>query len=180
MSALSVHLNREKPRDVDGPTSFSASQPFDIALENHGDGANVHLQLDETLSTVAQLGKRELRVGPGATKHVRVDVGAVEEAVSGQLTITLGYGVSTVKTTVTVEPPAPEAYDITVDESLGTPQRPAEPRRPEARTLALLSLAGLALFAAVAVVLTVDSTVVLGAAVTVAVVAIVGVVAALY
>ena len=180
MSALSVHLNREKPREVDAPASFSASQPFDIALQNHGDAANVHLQLDDSLSGVAQLGKRELRVGPGETKHVRVEAEAVEQAVAGQLTVTLGYGVSTAKTTVTVEPPEPETYDITVDESLGTPQRSESPRRPEARTLALLSLAALALLAAVAVALTVDSTFVLGAAVAVAVVSVVGVVAALY
>lgn len=180
MSALSVHLNREKPREVDAPASFRADEPFDIALENHGDAANVHLQLDDTLSAVAHLGKRELRVGPGETKHVRVDAEAVKEAVSGQLTVTLGYGVSTGTTTVTVAPPEPDTYDITVDESLGTPQRTEAPRRPEARTLALLSLAGLALLSAVAVALTVESTLVLGAAAVVAVVAAVGVVAALY
>jgi len=180
VSALSVHLNREKPREVDAPASFSASQPFDIALQNHGDAANVHVQLDDALSAVAHLGKRELRVGPDETKHVRVDVDAVEEPVSGTLTVSVGYGVSTATVTVTVEPSEPEEFDITVDESLGTPQRSAEPRRPEARTLALLSLAALALLAATAVALTVDSTVVLGAAVTVAVVTVVGVVAALY
>lgn len=180
MSALSVHLNREKPREVDVPSSFSASQPFDVAIQNHGDAANVHLQLDDALSSVAHLGKRELRVGPDETKHAHVDVAAVEEPVSGTLTVSVGYGVATATTTLTVEPPQPEEHDITIDESLGTPQRTEEPRRPEALTLALLSLAGLALLAAVAVALTVESTIVLGAAVAVAVVTVGGVVAALY
>ena len=180
MSALSVHLNREKPREVDAPASFSATQPFDVALENHGDGAEVHVQLDDSLSAVTRLGKRELRVGPGETKHVRATVGAVEEPVTGQLTVSVGYGVATATTTVTVEPPQPEEYDITIDESLGTPRQQPASRRPPARTVALFVLAGTALLAAVAVALTVQNTVVLGAAVAVAVIAVVGVIAALY
>jgi hypothetical protein len=181
VSALSVHLNREKPREVDAPASFTGHRQFDIALENHGDSAAVHVQLDDALSAVAQLGTHELRVGPGETKHVRVTVGAADEPVTGELTITLGYGVSTGKTTVTLEPSQPEEHTVTVDESLGSPrQQTKRRRRPKPRTLGLLAFAGVALLVAIAVALTVESTVVLGAAVLVAVIAIVGVVAALY
>lgn len=180
MSALSVHLNREKPRDVDAPATFTATEPFDIALENHGDSSHVHVQLDERLSSVARLAKREQRVTEGATTHVHVTVETLDEPVTGELSISLGYGAATGKTIVTVEQPQQEESDIAVDESLGTPQQPTEPRGPSVRMLALLALAGGALLSAVAAALTVESPVVLGAAVIVALVAVVGVVVALY
>ena len=178
MTALSVHLNREKPREVDAPVSFTADRPFDIALENHGDSAAIHVQLDDTLSEIAQLGKRELRVGPGETKHVRVTVGAVEQSVTGELTISLGYGVSTGKTTITVEPPQPEEQTIRIDESLGSPRQQTGSSRPNPRTLGLLAFAAIALLVAVGVALAVENTFVLGAAVLVAIIAVVGIVAA--
>lgn len=180
MSALSVHLNREKPREVVAPGSFSAHEPFDIALVNHGDSSRVHVQLDEALSSVARLAEREHRVAEGATEHIRVNAEAVDEPVTGELSISVGYGTATAKTAVTIEPPEQETYDITVDESLGTPQQPAESRTPDIRVLGLLALAGVALLAALAVALTIESTIVLGAAITVALVAVVGVIAALY
>lgn len=180
MSALSVHLNREKPREVVAPASFSAHEPFDIALVNHGDSSRVHVQLDEALTAVARLAEREHRIAGGATEHIRVNAEAVDVPVTGELTITVGYGTATAKTAVTIEPPQQEQYDITVDESLGTPKQPAESRIPEIRVVALIALAGVALLAALAVALTVESALVLGAAVTVAVVAVVGVIAALY
>jgi len=180
VSALSVHLNREKPREVDAPASFDTHRPFDVALENHGDGCHVYVQLDEALSSVARLPQREQRVAQGATEHVRVAVDALDEPVTGELSISLGYGTATAKTTLTVAPPQRGGSGVAVDESLGTPQQPAEPRRPDVRMLALFGLACLALLAAVAVALTVESTVVLGAAATVAVVTVAGVVFALY
>lgn len=180
MSALSVHLNRDKPRDVDAPATFTADRPFDIALENHGDSSTVHVQLGEGLSSVAHLAKREQRVGEGTTNHVRVNVDAVDEPITGELSLSLGYGASTAETQVTVEPPETEEYDITVDESLGTPQQPSESRAPEVRVVALMALAGIALIAALVVALTVQSTVVLVAAIAVGLVATAGMVAALY
>lgn len=180
MSALSVHLNREKPREVVAPASFSAEEPFDIALVNHGDSSRVHVQLDEALSAVARLAEREHRVAEGATEHIHVNAEAVDEPVTGELSISVGYGTATAKTAVTIEPPQQETYEITVDESLGTPQQTDGSRRPDIRVLGLLSLAGVALLAAVAVALTIESPVVLGAAVAVALVAVVGVIAALY
>lgn len=180
MSALSVHLNREKPREVDAPASFTAHRPFDIALENHGDSSTVHVQLDEELSSAVRLAKREQRVGEGETKHIHANVNPVDAPVTGELSLSLGYGASTAKTAVTIEPPQQEEYDIAVDESLGTPQKPADSRTPEIRVLALVGLAGVALLAALAVAVTVQSTVVLVAAVAVALVAVAGVLAAFY
>jgi hypothetical protein len=179
VSALSVHLNRSKPREVDAPASFSARQAFDVALENHGDSSTVHVQLDETLSTVAHLAEREQRVAESATEHIHVTVDAVEAPVTGELSISLGYGTSTAKTSVTVEPPEREEYDISVDESLGTPQKSTGTSMPDIRVLALVGLAGAALSAAVAVALAVKSAVVVGAAVAVAIVAVGGMILAL-
>ncbi|MEF8799848.1 MAG: hypothetical protein V5A38_07595 [Halolamina sp.] len=180
MSALSIHLNREKPREVVAPASFEANRPFDIALQNHGDRSRVHVQLDGALSAVARLAEREHHIAEGTTEHIHVNAEAVDEAVTGELSISVGYGAATGKTEVTIEPSRQEASDITVDESLGTPQQPAESWRPDVRVLALIALAGVALLAALTVALTVESAIVLGAAVIVAVVAVVGMVAAFY
>lgn len=180
MSALSVHLNREKPREVVAPASFRAHEPFDIALVNHGDSSRVHVQLGDALSSVARLSEREHRIAEGETAHIRVHAGTVDEPVTGDLSISVGYGTATGTTEVTIEPPRQEQTEILVDESLASPQQPAESWRPDIRELALLTLAAVALGAALVVAITVESALVLGAAVTVALVAVGGVIAALY
>lgn len=178
MPALSVHLNRERPRAIDAPASYVADGPFDVALENHGDGSHVHVQLDEALSRVARLRDGSQYVGGGATGHLRVDTRHVEEPVSGELTVAVGYGAETAAVGVRVEPSRASGYGIDVDERLGRPR--VEERGPlDAEALALLALAGVALLAALAVAVTVESTVVVAAAAVVALLSVGGVVAAL-
>lgn len=178
MSALSVHLNREHPRDIDAPASFVADGPFDVALENHGAGSHVHVQLDETLSRVARLRDSSEYVGGGGTARIGVDTRSVEEPVTGELTVSAGYGAETETVEVRVEPSRAAGYGIDVDEELAQPQDEGW-SRPDAETLALLSLAGVALLAAVAVAVSVESTVVVAASAFVALITIVGVVLAL-
>lgn len=178
MSALSVHLNRGGPRDIDAPASFVADEPFDVALENHGAGSHVHLQLDDTLSGVARLRADSTYVDRNSTDHIGVDTRSVEEPVSGTLTISAGYGNETRTVDLRIEPSRAEGYGIDVDEELAQPQN-EEWSRPDAETLALLGLAALALLAAVAVAVSVQSTAVVAASAFVALVTVVGVVVAL-
>ncbi|GAB7095859.1 hypothetical protein JCM30237_30130 [Halolamina litorea] len=178
MSALSVHLNRERPRDIDAPASFVADGPFDVAVENHGGGSHVHVRLDETLSRVARLRDGSQYVGGDGIGHLRVDTRSIETPVTGTLTISVGYGAETATVEVRVEPSRESGYGIDVDDDLGTPQiEQREP--PDAETVALLSLAGVALLAAAAVAVSVGSTVVVAAAAFVALITVVGVVLAL-
>ncbi|MFW5939035.1 MAG: DUF7524 family protein [Halolamina sp.] len=178
MSALSVYLNREQPREIDAPASFVADEPFDVAFENHGTGAHVHVQLDEALASVARVRDGSTYVGSGATAHVTVETGQIDEPVRGALTISLGYGNETETVDLRIEPSRAEGYGIDVDESLGTPQI-EDSGPPDAETVALLGLAGVALLVAVGVAMTVQSGVVVAAAAFVALVTVVGVVLAL-
>lgn len=179
MSALSVHLNRGRHRAIEAPASFVADGPFDVAIENHGDGSHVHVQLDEALSGVARLRDGSKYVGSSATGHVRIDTRQVEEPVTGELTISVGYGAQTETVEVRVEPSRAAGYGIDVDERLAEPQTDPSIWPPDAETVALLALAGVALLAAAAVAVNIQSQVVVAAAALVALVTVVGVVVAL-
>lgn len=178
MPALTVHLNRDRLRDVDVPASFVADEPFDVVLENHGEGAHVHVQLDESLSRVARLRTDSRYVEDDATARIGVDTQTVEEPVTGAMTISAGYGAETETVDVRIDPPRADGYGIDVDERLAQPQT-EEREPPDAETLALLALAVVTLLAAGAVAVSVQSTVVVAAAAFVALTTVVGVVVAL-
>lgn len=179
MSALSVHLNRDRPRDIDAPASFVADGPFDVALENHGQGSHVHVKLDESLSRVARLRADSRYVEADATARIGVDTRSVESPITGELTVSVGYGNESRTVELRIEPSRAEGYGIDVDERLADPQPDPSAWPPDAETAGLLALAGIALFAAVAVSFLVESAVVVAAAAFVALVTLVGVVLAL-
>ena len=175
MSALSVRLNRERPRDIDAPASFVADGPFDVAVENHGDASRVHVQVDEALSSAARIDEGDRYVDAGETARIAVDTGTVPEPIEGELSISTGYGAETETVSVRIEP---QGYGVDVDDRLAEP-RTDDRWPPDAETVALLALAGAALLAAGAVAATVGSTLVVAAAAFVALVTLVGVVVAL-
>jgi hypothetical protein len=179
VSALSVHLNRGRHRTLEAPASFVADGEFDVAFENHGDGSHVHVQLDEALSGVARVRDDSEFVESGAVGHVRVNTREVEEPVTGELTITVGYGTETASVEVRIEPARAGGYGIDVDERLAEPQSEPSAWPPDAETVALLALAGAALLAAAAVAVTIQSEIVVAAAALVALITVVGVVVAL-
>lgn len=178
MSALSVHLNREHPRQVDAPASFVADGSFDVAIENHGDGSHVHVRLDEGLSNVARVPDGNRYVDADATGQIRVDTRPVEEPVSGELTISVGYGATTGTVDLRVQPSRASGGGIDVDERLAQPQS-ADTTPPDPETIALLALAAVVLLVAVGVAVTIESSIVVAASAFVAIVTIVGVVVAL-
>lgn len=180
VSALSVHLNRDRPRDIDAPASFVADGPFDVALTNHGGSSHVHLKLDGSLSRVARLRDDGRFVESGTTTHVGVDTKSIDAPVAGELTISAGYGTETEIVDLRIEPSRAEGYGIDVDERLSQP-RPETPirERLDAESIGLLALAALALLAAAGVTVLVESAVVVAAAAFVALVTVVGVVVAL-
>lgn len=180
MSPLSVHLNRDRIREIDAPVSFAADGPFDVALQNHGEGSHVHLQFDEALSDVARLREDSPYVDADSTVTVGVDTRSVEAPVTGELTVSMGYGTETETVELRIEPSRSEGYGIDVDERLAEPERERSIRdQLDAETVGLLALASVALLAAVGVSLLVESAVVVAAAAFVALVTLVGVVLAL-
>ena len=178
MPALPVHINRDRPREIDAPASFVADGPFDVAVENHGGGSHVHVQLDGSLSGVARVRDGSTYVGRGGISHVRVDTQSLDEPTTGTLTVSLGYGAEEAAVELRVEPSRESGYGLEIDEDLANPQ--VERDEPvDAETVALLALAGVALLAAGAVAVTIQSTAVVAAAALVALITVVGVVAAL-
>ncbi|KPN30651.1 hypothetical protein SY89_01387 [Halolamina pelagica] len=180
MPALSVHLNRDRPRDIDAPASYVADGPFDVALENHGAGSHVHLKLDTSLSRAARLRDDSRYIDAETTTRIGVDTQPMSEPVTGELTISAGYGAETETVELRIEPSRAGGYGIDVDETLAQPQSAESVLdRLDAETIGLLALAALTLTVAVAVAVLVQSGVVIAAAAFVALVTVVGLVLAL-
>ena len=133
MSKLTVSLNEDGLHSIAAPTSFETSEPFDVVLDNDGEAVHVHLNLDETLSTVADIRATNHYVEPNGSRPVGVGINPRTTAVTGRLKIATGYGAEVAYTTVTIQPPEEDPKRVTVDESLAKPQRepPAEPTTAE-------------------------------------------------
>jgi len=158
VSQLTVSLNEDGLHSIAAPTAFETSEPFDVVLENSGEAAHVHLNLNETLSTVADIRANNHYVEPEGSRPVGVDVTPRTTAITGRLKIATGYGSEIAYTTVTVQPPEEDPRHVTVDESLATPQRePDEEPTTADRVGTLLTSGGAGLlvaFGLLAVVLT--------------------------
>ena len=131
MSQLIVSLNEDGLHSIAAPQSFETSEPFDVVLDNSGEAVHVHLNLDETLSAVADIRANNHYVESEGSRPISVDVTARTTTVTGRLKIATGYGSEVTYTRITVQPPSEDPQRVTVDESLATPQRePAEKPTP--------------------------------------------------
>jgi len=133
VSQLTVSLNDDGLHSISAPETFETSGPFEVLLDNYGEAVHVHLNLDETLSAVADIRANNHYVEPESERPVSVTVTPRSAAVTGRLKIATGYGAEVAYTTITVQPPTDDPSRVTVDESLATPQREpsAEPTTAE-------------------------------------------------
>jgi len=171
---VTIHVNRTRRHAIavaDDP--FEASGSFDVVLVNHGEGAHVHLGLDGDLAAAGEVEAAAPFLGADATERVAVRVKA-RGPVGGALTISTGYGKSSVDVPVRIDPDAGPDVDA----------RPTSPDSPaslpafvaplaerlsaidgvdatDPATLGLIALAGVALLVAALVAALVDSGVVL-------------------
>lgn len=175
MPQLTVSLNDDGLHSITAPDTFETSGPFEVLLDNHSEAVHVHLNLDETLSAVADIRANNHYVEPSRERPVSVAVTPRSTAVTGRLKIATGYGAEIAYTTVTVQPPTDDPNRVTVDESLAKPQRepPTEPTAAErigarlagdggARLLVAFGLLAVAL--AIVIAATLDSGVVIAGA----------------
>lgn len=126
MSSLTVHLNRQGPRDLDAPATFETRRPFDVVLKNHGDGSHVHLELDDALASVARLSTDTVFVDGDVSERVRVDTRPVEDPIEGTLRVAVGYGAEERAIDVTLAQYRENPDQVDVDEDLSTPTRDPE------------------------------------------------------
>mgnify|MGYP007091098446 CR=1 FL=1 len=178
MSQLTVSLNDDGLHSITAPDSFETSGPVELLLDNHGEAVHVHLNLDETLSAVADIRANNHYVEPENERPVSVAVNPRSAAVTGRLKIATGYGSEVAYTTISVKPPSEDPNRVTVDESLSKPQRepPAEPTTAEQladavaggnSTGLLVGFGLLAVVLAVAIAATLESGVVVAGAIVV-------------
>jgi len=170
---VTIHVNRTRRHAIavaDDP--FEASGSFDVVLVNHGEGAHVHLGLDGDLAAAGEVEASAPFLGADATERVAVRANA-RGPVGGVLTISAGYGKSSVEVPVRIDPDAGPDVDATPKRSSASASLPSlvEPLADrlsavdsvdaaDPATLALLALAGGALVVSVLVAALVDSGVV--------------------
>jgi len=123
VSQLTVSLNDDGLHSISAPETFETSGPFEVLLDNYGEAVHVHLNLDETLSAVADIRANNHYVEPESERPVSATITPRSAAVTGRLKIATGYGAEVAYTTITVQPPTDDPSRVTVDESLATPQR---------------------------------------------------------
>ena len=133
MSQLTVSINNDGLHSIAAHEAFETTEPFDLVLDNDGEAVHVHLNLDETLSAVADIRANNHYVEPTGSRPVGIDVNPRTAAVTGRLKIATGYGSEVAYTRITVQPPEADPTQVTVDKSLANPQReaPTEPTAAE-------------------------------------------------
>lgn len=137
MARLSVDLNRDGLHQIAAPAEFETDGPFEIRLRNHGEAIHVHLNLDEELSTVANLDESNHYVEPHSRRSVEIDTRRIDTAVTGRLKTVTSYGAESAYTSLTVSPPGTVTDRVAVDEQLAKPQRSEpEPSTPRERLAA--------------------------------------------
>jgi len=170
---LPVHLSRSELHAVEAPASFEATGSFDVELVNHDTAVHVHCNLDEALSSVAQLDDVNHFVDGESRQLVRIQVYGDEELpVSGQLKIAAAHGSETRFVDVELTPPDFEPDPVAVDESLAEPPADAGGESESSSLVAnpqlvVLVFGVLAVVAAGAIAVVVDNTLVVAGAVVV-------------
>ena len=119
---LPVHLSRSELHAVEAPASFEATGSFDVELVNHDTAVHVHLNLDEALSSVAELDTVNHFIDGESRQLVRIQVYGDEELpVSGQLKVAAAHGSETRFVDIELTPPDFEPDPVAVDETLAEP-----------------------------------------------------------
>ncbi|NIB99483.1 hypothetical protein [Halobacterium sp. R2-5] len=136
---LSVHLNRDHPRDLQPEAaSLETDRSFVLVFENHGGPIHVHLQLDDALAAVADVAATQVYVDEGQTRGVEVAIRPDHPPAKGYVELSTGYGAEQARVNVTVTDERKDGGpDVAVDESLTEKTTP----EPDEESLALADVA---------------------------------------
>ena len=121
---LSVHLNREEPRDVaPEAASLETDRSFVLSFENHGGPVHVHLHLNDALAAVARPTTTQIYVESGETRRVEISLLPDHTPVKGYVDVSTGYGAEKARVNVAVTDPRKDGGpDVAVDDSLSEKQ----------------------------------------------------------
>ena len=117
---LPVELNRDRRHEIRVTERYETDGPFQVDLDNYGDGVHVHVNVAGDLAAVARVEESNPYVEAETTATVRVDVDPVDEPVTGELVLVTGYGGEETRVAVSVEPFEGPSR-VPVGEDLATP-----------------------------------------------------------
>ncbi|SEV91173.1 DUF7524 family protein [Halobacterium jilantaiense] len=117
---LSVHLNREGPRELDVErAALETDRSFVLEFVNHGQPLHVHLHPSETLDGVVTPAETQVYVDEGETRPVDVSVPRQSGPVEGTLDVVTGYGAEEATVAVSVTSERKDGGpDVAVDDTL--------------------------------------------------------------
>ena len=117
---LSVHLNREGPRELDVErAAFETDRSFVLEFVNHGQPLHVHLHPSESLDGVVTPAETQVYVEEGETRRVDVAVPRRSAPTEGTLDVVTGYGAEEATVAVSVTSERKDGGpDVAVDDTL--------------------------------------------------------------
>jgi hypothetical protein len=151
--SLTVAVNRDGLHTLSVPSEFKAAGPFTIELQNHGESAHLHLNLDDRLSRVARVGATNHYVEADERRLIDIETRDQPEwpadTVRGKLKVVVGHGQQTRYIDVTLDRSAAE-NEVRVDPNLATPDpEPDTETPPVVRLLPVVVLGSVAVILAV-------------------------------
>jgi len=149
---LSVHLNRDHPRDLrPEAASLETDRSFVLVFENHGGPIHVHLRLDDALAAVAEPAATQVYVEDGQTRGVEISIPSDHPPTKGYVELSTGYGSEQARVNVTVTAERKDGGpDVAVDETLAEKSEPDDEDSVALADLAVPALAAAAVVVAAA------------------------------
>lgn len=126
---LSVHLNRDGPRDIDPEAAaLETDRSFVLEFVNHGQPLHVHVHLDEVLDGVVTPAETQLYVDEDETRSLEVAVPRGAGPVEGRLRLVTGYGAEEASVALSVTRERKDGGpDVAVDDTLTEKEAAPEP-----------------------------------------------------
>ncbi|WP_330632584.1 DUF7524 family protein [Halocatena halophila] len=116
---LTVDVNPDGMHTLDVPESFATDGSFTVELRNHGESTHVYLNLDSTLSEIAQLDATNYYIESGESVSITIPMTA-EVPQEGQLTVATAYGSEKRLVRIDAQPASPSNTAVNVDSSLAS------------------------------------------------------------
>jgi hypothetical protein len=151
---LSVHLNREGPRELDVErAALATDRSFVLEVVNHGQPLHVHLHPGETLDGVVTPAETQVYVDEEETRRVDVSVHRGAGPVDGTLDVVTGYGAEEATVAVSVTDERKDGGpDVAVDDTLAEKPAAGQPTTTSvSRVVTPVVLAAFVVVAAAAV-----------------------------
>lgn len=150
--SLVVAVNRDGLHTLAVPAEFEAEGPFVVEINNHGEPAHIHLNLDDRLSKVARLKATNHYIEGGERRRIEIETKDPSEwpseTIHGKLKVVVAHGQETHHVNVKLRPAT--ASGVRVDPELAKPKSEPDPETPPVlRALPVVVLGSVAVLLAI-------------------------------